>query len=72
MKFYYTHFTNSANGFKKEDTGRSDYISYPPRSVMEGIVNAIAHRNYFMSGSQIEVNMFKDRLEITSPAPCWE
>lgn len=67
MKFYYTHFTNSANGFKKEDTGRSDYISYPPRSVTEGIVNAIAHRNNFMSGSQIEVNMFKDRLEITSP-----
>ena len=33
----------------------------------EGIVNAVAHRNYFMNGSQIEINMFKDRLEITSP-----
>ena len=29
--------------------------------------NAVAHRNYFISGSQIEINMFKDRLEITSP-----
>lgn len=58
---------HSVNGFKKEDTGRVDYFSYPLRSVTEGIVNAVAHRNYFMAGSQIEVNMYKDRLEIISP-----
>ena len=63
------HFiqNHSVNGFRKEDTQRVDYFSYPLRSVTEGIVNAVAHRNYFMCGSQIEVNMFKDRLEITSP-----
>lgn len=59
--------SHSANGFIKENDGRSDYISYPPRSVMEGIVNAVAHRNYYMDGTQIEINIFKDRLEITSP-----
>ena len=58
---------HSVNGFKKEDTGRVDYFSYPLRSVTEGIVNAVAHRNYFIAGSQIEINLFKDRLEITSP-----
>ncbi len=58
---------HSVFGFKKEENTRVDYISYPPRSVTEGIVNAIAHRNYFMSGTQIEINLFKDRLEITSP-----
>ncbi len=58
---------HSVNGFKKEDTKRTDYFSYPLRSVTEGIINAIAHRNYFMAGSQIEINMFKDRLEMTSP-----
>lgn len=58
---------HSVNGFKKEGTGRVDYFSYPLRSVTEGIVNAVAHRNYFIAGSQIEINMFKDRLEITSP-----
>lgn len=58
---------HSVNGFRKEDTGRVDYFSYPLRSVTEGIVNAVAHRNYFISGSQIEINLFKDRLEITSP-----
>jgi ATP-dependent DNA helicase RecG len=58
---------HSANGFRKEAAGRNDYYSYPARSVTEGVVNAVAHRNYFISGSQIEVNLFKDRLEITSP-----
>lgn len=58
---------HSVNGFKKEATERINYFSYPLRSVTEGIVNAVAHRNYFISGSQIEINMFKDRVEITSP-----
>lgn len=58
---------HSNNGFVKNADGRSEYISYPPRSVTEGIVNAIGHRNYFMQGCQIEINIFSDRLEITSP-----
>lgn len=68
IKFAINFIQNhSVNGFKKEDTGRSDYFSYPLRSITEGVVNAVAHRNYFMLGSQIEINLFKDRLEITSP-----
>lgn len=58
---------HSANGFIKTGTGRKEYIAYPVRSVVEGIVNAIGHRNYFIQGSQIEINIFTDRLEITSP-----
>lgn len=58
---------HSANGFRKTDTSRVDFIAYPTRSVTEGIVNAVGHRNYFISGAQVEVNVFKDRLEITSP-----
>ena len=57
----------SNNGFEKKETGRTEYVAYPPRSVTEGIVNAVGHRNYYIQGSQIEVNIFKDRLEITSP-----
>ena len=58
---------HSANGFKKENLGQSDFIAFPARSVTEGIVNAVGHRNYYMFGTQIEVNIFRDRLEITSP-----
>ena len=57
----------SNNGFIKQDNGRTDYVSFPPRSVLEGIVNAVGHRNYFIQGTQIEINLFKDRLEIISP-----
>lgn len=58
---------HSANGFIKTSTGRNEYVAYPARAVTEGIVNAVGHRNYFIQGSQIEINIFKDRLEITSP-----
>lgn len=59
--------SHSANGFRKTADSREDFIAYPPRSVTEGIVNAIGHRNYFITGSQVEVNIFRDRMEITSP-----
>ena len=41
-------------------------FSYPFKALDEGIINALAHRNYFINGSQIESNLFKDRLEIIS------
>ena len=59
--------SHSTNGFIKEESGRADFYSYPARSVFEGLVNAVAHRNYYMEGTQMEVNIFLDRLEITSP-----
>lgn len=40
---------------------------YPEFAWLEGIVNAVAHREYAMSGSYIKVSMFDDRLEIESP-----
>lgn len=58
---------HSTNGFRKTAGSRVDYVSFPPRSVTEGVVNAVGHRNYFLQGSQVEVDVFADRLEITSP-----
>lgn len=40
---------------------------YPEFAWLEGIVNAVAHREYGMSGSYIRVTMYDDRLEIESP-----
>ena len=59
--------SRSANGFIKTDKGREELISFPLRALNEGIINALAHRNYFINGTQIEINLFKDRLEIISP-----
>jgi ATP-dependent DNA helicase RecG len=35
--------------------------------VREALVNAVAHRDYRLSGRSIEIRMYTDRLEITSP-----
>lgn len=40
---------------------------YPEFAWLEGIVNAVTHREYGMTGSYIKVSMFDDRLEILSP-----
>ncbi len=34
---------------------------------MEGLVNAVAHRDYSVSGEYIRVTMFDDRIEFLSP-----
>lgn len=40
---------------------------YPEFAWLEGIVNAVTHREYGMSGNFITVYMYDDRLEIKSP-----
>lgn len=55
------------HGFIKKDTTRIDLDAYPKRSLFEAIINSIAHKDYYIEGSAIYVNMFKDRLVISSP-----
>jgi len=40
---------------------------YPDRAVLEGVVNALIHRNYMEIGSEVHIDMFDDRIEIYSP-----
>ena len=47
--------------------GRVDIPQYDMVSVFEGLVNAVAHRDYSVHGSHIRLRMFCDRLEIYSP-----
>ncbi|MCD6286864.1 MAG: putative DNA binding domain-containing protein [Anaerolineae bacterium] len=46
---------------------REEQWIYPPMAVREALVNAVAHRDYRLSGRAIEVKMYADRLEISSP-----
>lgn len=41
--------------------------AFPERTLFEGVVNAYAHRDYLLDGTQIHVDLFSDRLEISSP-----
>lgn len=38
----------------------------PREAWLEGVVNAVVHRSYSMSGDHVRVELFEDRIEITS------
>ncbi len=40
---------------------------YPEAAWVEGIINAVTHRDYSILGDQIKIFMFDDRIEIRSP-----
>ncbi|GBE48766.1 divergent AAA domain protein [bacterium BMS3Bbin12] len=47
--------------------GRKDLPQYDMTALFEALVNAVAHRDYSMSGARIRLRMFSDRLELYSP-----
>lgn len=46
---------------------RKEEYDVPLPAIREGILNAICHRNYSIAGSDNKLDIFSDRLEITSP-----
>lgn len=51
----------------RKDVGRRDFPQYALGAVTEAIVNAVAHRDYAVSGSRIRLFLYGDRLEVISP-----
>ena len=50
------------------DTGqRQERWDYPLETVREALVNAVAHRDYTITVTDIELSLYADRLEIVSP-----
>ena len=50
------------------DTGRFEPVPLVPEDAwLEGLVNAVIHRSYNISGDHIRVDIFDDRIEIESP-----
>jgi ATP-dependent DNA helicase RecG len=46
---------------------RKESRDYPDEAVRETIVNALVHRDYLLSGTDIELSIYEDRLEVISP-----
>lgn len=59
---------NTKAGWAKTPAGgRAEVRSYPPIAVREALVNAVAHRDYSIAGTQIDVDIFDDRIDVVSP-----
>ena len=58
---------NTKKRWKKTDTGRAEMPDYPERAVLECLVNALIHRDYMITGSEVHIDIFDDRMEIYSP-----
>ena len=58
---------NSQISWEIKEMKRIEKSDYPLRAIREAIVNAIVHRDYQIAGSEIHIDMFDNRLEITSP-----
>jgi predicted HTH transcriptional regulator len=46
---------------------RENRWEYPLNAIREAVINAVIHRDYSITGSDIKVAVFDNRLEITSP-----
>lgn len=46
---------------------RKDIPEYSPEAVREALINALAHTDYSLTGSRIQIAIFDDRLEIQNP-----
>lgn len=59
---------NTKTGWRKTEIGgREEIRSYPKEAIREALVNAIAHRDYSILGTQIDIDIYLDRIDIVSP-----
>jgi ATP-dependent DNA helicase RecG len=48
------------------EPGRREIPEIPYEALREAVINAVAHRDYFEKGSNVMVEMFDDRIEISN------
>lgn len=45
---------------------------YPEDSILEGLANALIHRSYIEIGGEVHIDIFDNRIEISSPGGMYE
>jgi ATP-dependent DNA helicase RecG len=53
--------------YKIEKLRREEIPEIPEVALREAVVNAVCHRDYFEKGANVMIEIFDDRLEISSP-----
>jgi len=46
---------------------RKEIWDYPIEALREAVINALIHRDYFQTGSEIQIRVYDDRVVITNP-----
>jgi ATP-dependent DNA helicase RecG len=46
---------------------REERFDYPEEAIREAIVNALVHRDYLLSNTDVELSIYENRLEVISP-----
>ena len=60
-------FNLNLKGEIKNSLRRKDTFEIPIEALREAIINAIVHRDYAITGSDIKISVFDDTVEILSP-----
>ena len=58
---------NTRKGWEKLPDRRKNKPEYAERAVLEALVNHFIHRDYTAMGSEVHLDIYDDRLSITSP-----
>ena len=59
--------SNTKKGWEKLPNGRKNKPEYAERAVLETMVNHFIHRDYTVMGGEVHLDIYEDRLTITSP-----
>ena len=59
--------SNTKRGWEKLPGGRKNKPEYAERAVLEAMVNHFIHRDYTVMGSEVHLDIYDDRLTVTSP-----
>jgi ATP-dependent DNA helicase RecG len=58
---------NTRTAYRIESLVRQDIPEYPKRVLREAIANALMHRDWFIDGANVSVEIYADRVDVSSP-----
>lgn len=61
------HFTRRISIINENSLQRKELSEYPVKALREALINALVHRDYFTTTSDVEIHVFRDRVVISNP-----
>jgi ATP-dependent DNA helicase RecG len=58
---------NTRTAYRIERLKRENIPEYPMKALREAITNAVMHRDWFIEGANVFVEIYTDRIEVVSP-----